>query len=393
MTARVLVLGGADGQLSCIAACRRLGAEVVLVDPRADVPGVALADQWIACDVLDTAAVVAALEGSPVDAVLTDQSDYAARAAAALADALGLVGQPMDVVEACSNKLVMRERLTAAVPDLVPWFWHVTDAEEAAAFIRQQTAPVVVKPLQSQGSRGVSIITDPDDLSLLDEAFAESDGRGVLIEQAVTGSEYSVDGFVRAGVLTPLGISAKTHYAGNPCLDERCDFLPSAFAAVEQPILAAMQRIVAALGIDDGIVHAELISDGTAVTLVEIALRGGGGGISGLIVPFLTGFDPAEALLRHRLGLPAPAAPSDFHQRSAILRFLPYPPPSEVTATSPGIEGWRSLVRADASAARDAAPRSSAERAGAIVVVGATEEQARAAEAAAMRHLGYPEGT
>ena len=392
MTPRVIVLGGAEGQLACIAACRRLDAEIVLVDPRADVPGIPLSDQVIALDVMQTAAIVDALAGTRIDAVLTDQSDYAARAAAALASALALPGQDPDVVESCSNKLVMRQRLTGSVPDLVPWFRHERDQAAARAFVIAQSAPVVVKPLQSQGSRGVSIISSAADIALLDAAFAESSGKGVLIEQAVSGTEYSVDGFVRGGVLTPLAISAKTHYAANPCLDERCDFLPSMFAEVEQPLLDAMHRIVAALCIDTGIVHAELIAGAHGVTLVEIALRGGGGGISGLIVPFLTGFEPAEALLRHWLRLPPLPEPRDYHQRAASLRFLPFTPPAQLTKPSPEVPGWLSLVRSDQVFAPGSAPRSSAERAGAIIIGGQTEDDARLAEAEAMRLLGYAVG-
>ena len=389
---RVLVLGGAEGQLACIAASRRIGAEVVLVDPRDDVPGIALADDWIALDVMQTDAIAQAVAQMRIDAVLTDQSDYAARAAAALSLALGLPGQDPDVVEACSNKLVMRQLLSHAVPDLIPWFRHETDADQARSFIRDETSPVVVKPLQSQGSRGVSIISTPVDLPLLDAAFSESAGNGVLIEQAVIGREYSVDGFVQSGVLAPLAISAKTHYLTNSCLDERCDFLPSVYAEVERALLDAMHRIVAALGIDTGIVHAELIAGEHGVTLVEIALRGGGGGISGLIVPFLTGFEPAEALLRHWLGLTPLPPPTDFHDRAAILRFLPFSPPETVDTPDPQVKGWLSLVRADHVSVVGNTPRSSADRAGAIIVVGMTEEATRASELNAMLYLGYPEG-
>ena len=390
---RVLVLGGAEGQLASIAACRRIGADVVLADPRADVPGIALADEWIGLDVMQTAEIAQAVAGRHIKAVLTDQSDYAARAAAALSAALGLPGQNPQVVEACSNKFVMRQVLSKGTPDLVPWFRRESQYEQALAFIRDQSASVVVKPLQSQGSRGVSFIHSPADEHLLKEAFNESDGKGVLIEQAVDGTEYSVDGFVRSGVLTPLAISAKTHYDKNPCLDERCDFLPSAYAAVEAPLIDAMHRIIAALGIDTGIVHAELISGNHGVTLVEIALRGGGGGISGLIVPFITGFEPVEELLRHWLSMPHQPEPADFHQRCASLRFLPYSPGTDVTECDPAIPGWLSLTRNERRIAPGQTPRSSADRAGAIIVVGDSEQATRASESAVMRVLGYPAGT
>jgi biotin carboxylase len=385
----VIVLGGADNQLACIAAARRLGADVTVVDPRSDVPGIALADAWLGLDVMDTSAIASRV--GDVDAVLTDQSDYAVRAAALLSRALGLPGQDPDLAETCTNKLTMRQRVARYAPDLVPWFEHFTDPAETRAFVDECTVPVVVKPLQSQGSRGVSLIPPEKTDDAVSRAFDESPGLGILVEEAVSGREYSVDGFVRDGRLTPLGIAAKTHYAGNPCLDERCDFLPSQFIAVEQDLRAAMDRVVAALGIRVGIVHAELLAEPGRAILVEIALRGGGGGISSTIVPFLSQFDPVEELLRELLGLPGQAPPRDFHEAAATLRFLPPGPvPHPLEEPDASIVGWESLVLSSTDSSTLVAPRSSADRMGAIIVTGPTEEDVAAAEMAAMERLGYP---
>lgn len=390
---RVVVLGGADNQLACINAARRVGAEVIVVDPRPDVPGIGLADAWIGLDVAATEEVAELTLVRDCDAVLTDQSDYAARAAASLASALGLKGQDLSLIDACSNKLTMRQRMADLAPDLVPWFQHFTDPQAATRFAAAQEGPVIAKPLQSQGSRGVGRISSHADLPFIDAAFAESGGRGILVEQAVEGREYSVDGFVREGALTPLAIAAKTHYSGNPCLDERCDFLPSQFAPVEGPLLKAMDRIVSALGIGTGIVHAELIVDAGRATLVEIALRGGGAGISSVIVPFLTGFDPAEALLRHLLDLAPLAEPDDFRSRASTLRFLPAgPAPRQDAKRDLEVEGWLSLVLSDATQPSGLAPRSSTDRPGSIIVGAESEDAVRLVEAEAMRRLGYPAG-
>lgn len=391
---RVLVLGGADNQLACIAAARRLGAEVIVADPREGVPGTALADSWIGIDVAATDELAQAVAGLGIDAVLTDQSDYAARAAADLAARLGLQGQDPQLVDACSNKLTMRRMLAARAPSLVPWFRHFTNIASASRFAAESEGPVIVKPLQSQGSRGVVLVESDNDLPRIEEAFAESEGHGILVEQFVSGREYSVDGMVRGGVLTPLGIAAKTHYAGNPCLDERCDFLPTEFAHVEGRLLEAMDVTVSALGIDFGIVHAELLVDDGPATLVEIALRGGGAGISSVIVPYLAQYDPAEALLRHLLELPPLPEPADFRARATTLRFLPaHPLPPERAALDPAIAGWLSLVLSGARPSPGRAPRSSAERPGSIIVAGDTVDAVHGIEVAVMEALGYPAGT
>lgn len=387
----VIVLGGADGQLACIAAARRLGAEVTVVDPRSDVPGIALCDSWIDCDVMDTASIVA--RAAHANAVLTDQSDYAARAASLLSTALGLAGNSPDLLEACTNKLLMRQRVAQHAPDLVPWFRHVSNSADALDLVSGSASPVVVKPLQSQGSRGVSLIPPADAGEAISMALDESPGLGILVEEAVAGRVYSVDGFVRDGQLTVLGIAAKTHYEGNPCLAERCEFLPSRFAAVESDLLGAIERVIEALGISMGIVHAELIAEPGSAILVEIALRGGGGGISSSIVPYLSGFDPVEELLRGLLGLPEQPPPRDFRRSAAILRFLPPGPiPNALTFPDPSIEEWNSLMISGTNTSVPSVPRSSADRGGAIILTGATEQAVAVAEARAMAMLGYVKG-
>ncbi|MHB1067120.1 MAG: ATP-grasp domain-containing protein [Candidatus Nanopelagicales bacterium] len=389
---RVVVLGASENQEGCIHAARRLGAEVVVVDPRNEVPGIRLADRWIRCDAAATREIIEALAGLEVDAVLTDQSDYTARAAAALAIDLGVRAQDLDLVTACTNKLAMRERLVEEVPDLIPVFRHLPTPRQAREYARSHPGRLVVKPILSQGSRGVSRIHSPGDLALIDAAFQESGGLGVLIEHAAVGREYSVDGYVSQGRLVPLGIAAKSHYELNPCLDERCDFLLSEYAAVEEALLDAMHRIVAALRIPFGIVHAELISDGTDVTLVEIALRGGGAGISSIIVPFLSGFDPAEALLRDLLGLPVPEPERDFRDRAAILRFLPMGTRGQPSHDLP-VEGCLKVVVSESVATGGGRPASSADRPGLVIVGAESTALAREREEKVLAGLGYRPGT
>lgn len=66
--------------------------------------------------------------------------------------------------------------------------------------------------------------------------------------------------------------------------------------------------------------------EGETVKLMEIACRGGGGGISTVLVPFLTGFIPNEALLCHLLGRPYAVQFDDYRERFAVLKFFEFRP-------------------------------------------------------------------
>ena len=390
----VIVLGGADNQLACVAAAKSIGADVIVVDHRSHLSGSNLADRWIHADVRDTRAILSALNGLSVAAVISDQSDYTAIGAAELSTELGVKGQDPDLVLACTNKLVMRERLANKVPDLIPNFNHFLDLDEAKSFISCRTAPVVVKPLQSQGSRGISLIENAADDFLIEHAFAESEGLGILVESAVFGEEYSVDAYVSQGIVSPLAISRKSQYPGNPCLDERLCFLPSHFIDAEEVLLDALLRVITALEIPFGIIHAEFIVGKSNVTLLEIALRGGGSGISSSVVPFLTNFDPVEALLRELLDLSPLPAPADFRRRSAILRFLPQGVrPQSRQNPELFLDGSLEVVLSDLDNQTGSVPASSADRHGYIIVGTDTETSTLHAESSALIQLGYPLGS
>ena len=74
----------------------------------------------------------------------------------------------------------------------------------------------------------------------------------------------------------------------------------------------------------DGICHAEYIINDDNPFLVEIAARGGGSGVSSIIVPFLNGFSHYEVLVRRLTGEKV-IAPKRVGKRFACLRFFDFP--------------------------------------------------------------------
>ena len=91
------------------------------------------------------------------------------------------------------------------------------------------------------------------------------------------GREIIVDGFVVDGVARVLGIADKSPYADTPTIASRILYPgPLPAAGIARRIGAAAGRALAALGLKNGVFHAEFFLDGEAVMPIDVAARGGG---------------------------------------------------------------------------------------------------------------------
>jgi carbamoyl-phosphate synthase large subunit len=95
---------------------------------------------------------------------------------------------------------------------------------------------------------------------------------------------------------------------------------------LEARLYAANEAVISLLGLKTGSTHGEYKVQGDRVVLMEIAARGGGGNISGKIIPFLTEFSPTEALLDFALGMRPIVIANDYRRKYAVLRFFDFTP-------------------------------------------------------------------
>ncbi|HIY50532.1 MAG TPA: hypothetical protein IAA43_01130, partial [Candidatus Olsenella avicola] len=164
----ILLLGGSRQQVVAIEAARRLGYRTVLCDYLPDNPGQFAADVFYQESTTDRERMLEIARAEGVGGVLAYSSDPAAPTAAYVAEALGLPTNPLSSVETLSEKHLFRRHLAehgfpcpAAVP--VP---ASAGADEVAARAKGMRWPVVLKPTDSSGSKGVSVIDRVDEDSL-----------------------------------------------------------------------------------------------------------------------------------------------------------------------------------------------------------------------------------
>jgi biotin carboxylase len=210
-------------------------------------------------------------------------------AAALAARELGLRHHPPEAVRACRDKHRMREALAAAdIPS--PAFARVPagrNPQDAAGLV---PFPCVLKPLSLSASRGVIRADTPLEFA---RAFARigrimaSRGRtssaqeaddAILVESFLPGDEYAVEGLVDGGDLRPLAVFEKPDALDGPFFEETIYLTPARLPPERQErLLACVRRMVDALGLTDGPIHAELRVNDSGVWPIEIAPRSIGG--------------------------------------------------------------------------------------------------------------------
>jgi len=318
---------------------RRLGIELTVASELPSTFEHAQPDRLVTLDFSDPerAAEQAAefARRHPVAGVVGVDDDGAV-VAAVIAGRLGLRGNPPAAALAARDKHVQRRELARhGVP--VPRFeLHGLD-EDANALAAGSRYPCVLKPLRLAASRGVIRADDPRGFAAAFERLTrivEQAGcsRSILVEDFVPGPEVALEGLVIDGRLEVLGLFDKPDPLDGPFFEETIYVTPSRLPApAQRALIRCGEAAVAALGVREGPIHAELRYNAQGPWLIELAARPIGGRCSA-VLRFQNRekgegrggtFSLEELIIRHALGMPLPVLERE--QRAAGVMMIPVP--------------------------------------------------------------------
>jgi biotin carboxylase len=377
---RLLVLGAGPAQLGLLEAARARGVWLAAVDRDPAAPGFPLADRRCILSTEDEPAIERLVGALAIEGMIAPGTDWPVGVAARIAAHAGLPHpiSPQTAVLA-TNKLRQRERLhEAGLPQ--PRWWVVGGGDAPP----DVSGRVVVKAPDRQGQKGLTLVESPTELSAaIDAARAAARNGLALVEEHVDGPEVTVVGFSANGVFTALVVTDRV-VAEPPAFGVSLAHVwPSHDGG---PALDVAAQAVAALGIENGPSYTQLRLGRNGPKVIEVAARLGGGHDAEL-VDAVTGIDLNGLAIEAALG--TFLVPSWHKPRvgGAITRFLVAPPGLlervEVPETLTGVE----RVRIYREPGHIFTPlRRGSDRAGAVLAVGDSREQAVArADSAAER--------
>ena len=298
----LLLLGGSLCQLHAARRAREQGRRVILADYTEHPPAAAYAHLHDRTSTFDAAGCIQLARREHVDAVLTTGTDQPVYTAACVSHALGLPSflSPEQAL-AVTNKKVMKQTLAAHRLPTAPW--RLVDAHTGADALRGLTPPLVIKPLDSQGQRGVFKCEQAEALlRRLPETLSFSRCTEALAEQFYPGDEVTVSGWVHEGRLTVLTVSDRLLYPDpvhiGICIGHR---FPSIHMDRFAEIEALSRAVSRAFRLTEGPFYLQLLIGEAGIRVNELACRIGGA-FEDVVIPYLTGFDILDAALELSFG-------------------------------------------------------------------------------------------
>ncbi len=329
----VLFLGAGRHQRAAILRAKELGLRVAAIDGNPDALGLKDADVAEVVNFVEIPKAIEFAERIRPDGVLTITSDRAVVAVASVAEALGLPGIGVDVAVGLTHKIEMRRRLErAGIPQ--PRFASARTLAEARAAVEHVGFPLVIKPADSGGQRGVFRLDSADGLeACFPDSLALSRGGEVIVEEFVPGTEMNAMAVVRDGEVTHLTLSDRHRPPGRGFAVGWIHAYPAALNGNgTSESEALVERTIHELGLRTGIAFPQLIAtpDGR-ILMIEVAARIPGGQMADL-VRHAVGVDLVEVALRLALGEPVPDAlgAPKFRRPVAIRFFTAQPGPLPV---------------------------------------------------------------
>lgn len=304
---KIMLLGGLRYLLPVIEAAHKLGYYVITCDYLPDNIAHKYSDEYVNVSIIDKEAVLAVAREKQIDGIMSFAVDPGVVAAAYVQDKMGLPAfGPYDSVCILQNKDRFRDFL-AKHGFNVPQAKGFSSIEEAMSEKYWYPWPVIVKPTDSAGSKGVTRVDRLEDLeAALQTAFDHSLSGRVIVEEFIekAGCSSDSDCFSVDGELKFVSFSAQRFddNAPNPYTPSAFSW-PSTFTKEQETELTSeIQRLLTLLGMRTSVYNIETrIGTNGKPYIMEVSPRGGGNRLSEML-RFATGVDLITNAVRAAVG-------------------------------------------------------------------------------------------
>ena len=294
----VLIFGVGPLQESIIGRAKKMGLYTVGIDPCADATCKDCVDAFEVVPGQDYEGHCAVVEKYGIDAIVTAATDKPLVMMARIAEKYGFPFYSVETAQWSTDKFQMKERFElGGVPHAQGRL--ISKAEEAEGLV----FPVIIKPRDNSGSRGVKLCRNKEELEAsMNEALDVSKLDTVLVEEFIEGPEYSIEGLHHDGKSEVIQFTEKktTEFPYNVELGH---IQPANISKENQQIIREIvSKIGSALHFENCPSHTELKINDRGIFVIETSPRLGGDYITSTLTPLSTGVNLEDELLKISLG-------------------------------------------------------------------------------------------
>ena len=318
---KIVIIGANSFQNPLILRAKEMGFETHVFAWKDGSVGERTADFFYPVSIVNRDEILKICREIQPEAVVSIGSDLAMLTVNYVASELGLPCNSMACTCASTNKYEMRSAFWKAGVS-VPQFRKAdlcTKAEELA----ELTLPVIVKPTDRSGSRGITKITDWEEFEKAVQFSVENSfEKKAIVEEYLQGEEYSCECISYQGNHQFLALTKK-YTTGHPHFIETGHLEPSGCSLEQtEKIKKEVYKALDALGVEYGASHTEFILDKeNKVRIIEVGARMGGDCIGSDLVPLSTGYDYVGMVIDVACGK-QPKLISSRKAGAAFIRFI-----------------------------------------------------------------------
>ncbi len=291
------IVGASYLQMPLIEKAKEMGYKTHVFAWAANDVGEEAADVFYPISIIEKDRILMKCREIGICGICSIASDLAMLTVNYVADAMGLIGNSLIATEKSTNKHLMRQAFETC-GDPSPRSLLVSDVSDLASSSLHY--PVIVKPLDRSGSRGITKLSSSDGLAEAIEVAKEQGFlKQALVEEFAEGQEYSVEYISYHGQHHFLAMTKK-YTTGAPHFIETGHLEP---APIDDDLLARVKQVtehaLGSLGLTNGASHTELkIAVDGQIRLIEIGGRMGGDFIGSDLVRYSTGVDFVRAVIQ-----------------------------------------------------------------------------------------------
>ena len=307
----LLILGAGVEQIPAIKMAKKMGLRVVVSDRNPNAPGFEYADEHFIASTMNAeesaSAAVSFSKTHKIDGVIAIATDCPLTVAY-IANRLNIPGISIKTAKLASNKLLMKNQFKKdAIP--IPWFKEINLFADLKTAIKKRGFPLIIKPIDSRGARGVLLLKDGINLEWAYETSKnESPTKKVMIEEFLRGAQISTESIIIKGNAFTVGYSDRNYEfleTFSPYIIENGGQLPAILSEKQKiQINTLLAKASRSLGIKTGTIKGDIVMTKDGPKVIEIAARLSGGYFCSNIIPLSTGVDFLKYAIKLSLGEP-----------------------------------------------------------------------------------------
>jgi biotin carboxylase len=302
MSKSLLILGGSHSEIPLIEAAKEFKLKVFTTGNRSEQIGHQLSDEYIPGDFSDFDEMLYVIKKSKCDYICSGANDYSYLSACNAAEKMNLPGyDPLDTAYALHHKHLFKP-IAKQLGIPTTNFCIVDIYEKSKNKIKYLNFPLIIKPVDLTGGKGISKITRIEELeSALEVIKILSKEKFAIVEEFFEGSLHSYSTLI-------INEQVVFQYADNefclqnPYLVSSSCSLASVPLDIIQDIKSQVEKIAKFLKLKNGILHCQFIYSSGDYKILEFTRRCSGDFYSS-VVEAVTGLKHSQQFIRSYVNL------------------------------------------------------------------------------------------